>query len=63
MANKYNHYNPKKDYDFLLKMFNMKNEGSTKQRDKIKAIYLNSIVPFVKEYVKIKKTNDNNCRS
>lgn len=54
-ANEYNCYNPKNDYEFLLKMFNMKKERSARQHYKIKAICSNYIEPFVKEYVKIKK--------
>lgn len=50
-ATSYNHYNPKNDYDFLLKMFNKraKNSISTLQQKKITAILLNSIKPFLEQ--------------
>ena len=53
-ATSYNHYNPKNDYDFLLKMFNKraKNSISTLQQKKITAILLNSIKPFFGTEVK-----------
>ena len=54
-ANKYNYFNPKSAYKFLLKMFNMKKEGSENQQKKLNELYYYSIVPFVKEYTKIKK--------
>ena len=48
---KYNGYNGINDYEFLLKMFNMRNkENMTEgQRRKVSAIILNEIKPFLKQ--------------
>lgn len=45
----YNHYDGEQDYEFMLKMFNMRDKDSISvNRDKkIKAILLNSIKPFL----------------
>ncbi|GGA82368.1 hypothetical protein [Staphylococcus muscae] len=45
--NKYNNYNAKNDYEFILKMFNQRREPSDKQKSKIKAIIVTSIKPFL----------------
>lgn len=54
-ANKDNDYNPKNDLIFLLNMFNMKKAGNENQQKSLKELYYYSIVPFVKEYAKIKE--------
>ncbi|MEC1184491.1 hypothetical protein [Bacillus altitudinis] len=51
--NNYNKFNGDNDYDFMLKMFNMRGEPSEKQLKKIRAIILNSIKPYL-----IKVLND-----
>ncbi|MBX9006075.1 MULTISPECIES: hypothetical protein [Lactobacillales] len=44
----YNGSDPYKDYEFLLSMFNKREENITKkQNGKIKAILLNQIVPYI----------------
>lgn len=45
--NQHNKYNGDKDYDFMLKMFNMRGEPSENQLKKIRAIILNSIKPYL----------------
>jgi len=47
--NKYNSFNGKVDYEFMLKMFNIRDKSniSSLQRKKIKAIILNSIIPYI----------------
>ena len=45
--NQYNKYNGDKDYEFMLKMFNMRGEPSENQLKKIRAIILNSIKPYL----------------
>ncbi len=53
----YNHNNGKLDYDFLLEMFNKRKKESIteKQKAKIRAIIVKSIIPFLKEKSRIKK--------
>lgn len=51
--NKYNNYNGDNDYNFMLKMFNMRGEPSEKQLKKIRAIIVTSIKPYL-----IKLLND-----
>lgn len=47
----YNHYDGRNDYEFMLKMFNKRDKSSisTSQDKKVKAIFLNSIKPFLEE--------------
>lgn len=47
----YNNFDGRKDYEFMVKMFNKKNKDSIslKQDRKIKAILLNSIKPFLQK--------------
>ena len=47
----YNNFEGRKDYEFMVKMFNKKNKDSIslKQDKKIKAILLNSIKPFLQK--------------
>ena len=47
----YNNFEGRKDYEFMVKMFNKKNKDSIslKQNKKIKAILLNSIKPFLQK--------------
>ena len=46
-----NNFEGRKDYEFMVKMFNKKNKDSIslKQDKKIKAILLNSIKPFLQK--------------
>lgn len=48
-ANKYNNFNPINDYEFLLKMFNQRNEPTNSQKKKINALIVVSIKPFLEE--------------
>lgn len=50
-ANEYNNYDPEKDYEFILKMFNKRNKNSITgaQQKKINAIIINSIRPYLAE--------------
>lgn len=50
----YNNYNGKEDYQFMLKMFNKRDEPTYWQDKKIKAIILNSIKPFIQKKLKEK---------
>jgi hypothetical protein len=52
-ATKYNDFTPRKDYEFMLDMFN-KRKLSEKQNKKATAIILNSIKPFLQEMLKNK---------
>lgn len=47
--NKYNNFNGDNDYNFMLKMFNMRGEPSEKQLKKIRAIIITSIKPYLIE--------------
>ena len=47
-ATKYNNFEPRNDYQFLLDMFNKK-EPTDRQMKRVTAILLNSIKPFVKK--------------
>ena len=53
-ANQFNHFTPELDYEFLLQMFNKRNkDGITyAQKRKIKAIIVNSIIPFMRTKIK-----------
>lgn len=50
--NKYNHNNPKEDYEFLLKMFNKKKHPDKIYQKKITALIMNAIIPFAQERIK-----------
>lgn len=52
----YNDFNPRSDYDFLLKMFNKRDKDSIspRQQAKIRAIIVNSLKPFLEELLKNK---------
>lgn len=58
----YNHFNPKEDYDFLLKMFNKRDKNSIteKEQKKINAIIITSIKPYLIEQLKTKIKNFHN---
>jgi hypothetical protein len=49
--NQYNDNNPENDYDFLIKMFNMKKPPSDKQASKIRALIVSEIKPFLLKYL------------
>ena len=53
-ANQFNNFNPESDYEFLLQMFNKRNKDDITyaQERKIKAIIVNSIIPFMKRKIK-----------
>ena len=51
---RYNNYEPKKDYDFMKKMFFKRKEPTEPEQKKIKAIMVNSIKPYLIEQVKEK---------
>lgn len=48
-VNEYNNYDPEKDYEFMLKMFNKRDKDSItpKQQRKINAIIMNSVRPYL----------------
>lgn len=48
-ATKYNGYDPEKDYQFMLQMFNQRLEPTTRQQSKINAIIMNNIIPYIKK--------------
>lgn len=50
-ATKWNKYNPKNDYEFMLDMFNKRKPLTSKQQGKVNAIILNSIRPYLQEYL------------
>ena len=54
LLTKYNDFNPENDYLFMLDMFNKKNDPTEKQQNKIKAIIMNSIRPYLVEQLKDK---------
>ena len=43
----YNNYNGDEDYDFMLRMFNKRNDCTLRQSKKINAIILKSIIPHL----------------
>lgn len=45
--NQYNNFNAENDYNFLLKMFNRRNNPTEKQLKKIRAIIVTSIKPYL----------------
>jgi len=51
----YNDFQPHKDYDFMLKMFNKRKERTDNENKKVAAIILNSIKPFLQEILKIRR--------
>ena len=51
---KFNEYNGEKDYEFMVKMFNKRNEPTKPQDRKIKAIIINQIKPYLKEQLENK---------
>lgn len=55
--NKHNEYNPEKDYEFMLQMFNMRSKPPKSKQGKIDAIILNDIKPYLKNILddKIKR--------
>lgn len=53
-ATKYNDFNCKSDYKFMLDMFNKRSEPTTKQQSKINAIVVNSIKPFLEDQLSSK---------
>ncbi|MDY4604032.1 hypothetical protein [Clostridium tertium] len=57
--NKFNRYDSKRDYEFMLKMFNKKNKDTiTESEDKrIKAIIINCIKPHLKNQLENKRKN------
>ena len=52
--NQHNQYQPKKDYDFMLQMFNRHGPGSSMQDSKINAIIIYSIKPFLQNMLRNK---------
>lgn len=48
--NRYNHFDPYEDYDFLLSMYNKrnKNEITDRQHSKIRGLIAYSIIPYLK---------------
>ena len=63
--NKYNDFDGENDYNFMLQMFNKRNKDEiydSRQR-KINAIIANSILPFVRNRIKLKSRIENKtCR-
>ena len=54
IPNKHNNHDGENDFDFMLKMFNMRKEPSDKQKAKIRAIIVISIKPFLEEQLNSK---------
>lgn len=46
---RYNNFDPENDYEFMLQMFNRRNEPSEKQQSKINAIIMGSIIPYIRK--------------
>lgn len=59
VPNQYNNYNGDADYQFILKMFNKRNKTSitAKQKSKIRAVILTSILPAVKREIEGRQSN------
>jgi len=55
IANKYNNYDAKNDYKFMLSMFNARSQLRDSIVRRINAIMINSIIPFLKDNLKQKK--------
>lgn len=49
IPNNYNNFNAENDYNFMLKMFNMRSEPTEKQLKKIRGIIVSSIKPYLKQ--------------
>ncbi|MBO5731480.1 MAG: hypothetical protein J6R67_09800 [Treponema sp.] len=60
IPNKYNNYDGQNDYEFLLKMFRKTNKSdiTEAQHRKIRAIIMNSILPYLNRKLKHKKSRD-----
>lgn len=56
--NKYNHFNSVNDYKYMIKMFNMRNEPTKKQKAKIYMILQNQIFPWLNNFEKELTTKD-----
>ena len=54
-ASRYNSWHPEKDYNFLLEMFNKRNDPTPAQELKIRALVVTCIVPYLRE--KLHKQN------
>ncbi|WP_423363092.1 hypothetical protein [Mycoplasma sp. P36-A1] len=56
-ANQYNDFNPEKDYNFMMKMFNKRSEPTVKQARKVRGIIVAAIKPYLEELLegKIKR--------
>lgn len=59
LPTKYNDFDPEKDYLFMLDMFNKRNEPIEKQQNKIKAIMMSSVRPYLVEQLKDKVIGEN----
>ena len=59
--NKYNSFDGKNDYDFMLEMFNKRNKDEIfdSHQRKINAIIASSILPFVRSRIKLKSGIEN----
>lgn len=49
----YNKFNGTNDYDFMVDMFNKRNKPTPNQEKKIRGIIFFSVIPFVKELIKV----------
>lgn len=54
IPNQYNSYDPERDYQFLIDMFNKRSPLSEKQDRKVKALIMGSVRPYLSEKLKIK---------
>ena len=61
VASKYNNFNGKKDYKFMLDMFNKRDKNSitNPQQRKINGIIISQIIPFLEVQLDKDKTNKN----
>lgn len=57
--NRFNTFNGKNDYLFMLDMFNKRKEPSDKQKKKIRAIIVASLKPFLEEQLNDKVVTQN----
>ncbi len=57
ISNEYNGYDPRKDYQFLIDMFNKRNPMTPNQDKKVKAIIMSSICPYLQLTLKKKNTD------
>lgn len=60
VGNEYNHHCGRNDYQFILDMFNKRTEPTEKQNQKVIAILLGSIKPFIQGKLKDKINRSNN---